>query len=66
MTTLIEMLCSNDVGCSKNSCFALSCIASTPQGHARLLAHPEIDEVVKVLSSLLSSKDEESAWFAAM
>ena len=60
------MLCSNDVGCCKNACFALSCIASTPQGHERLLAHPGIDDVVKVLCTMLTSEDEESVWFAAM
>lgn len=60
------MLGSEDIGCAKNACFALSCIASFQQGHSRLLAHPEIDTIVSILARLLSSTDDELVWFSAM
>lgn len=66
IVSLINMLGSDDIGCTKNSCFALSCIASFPQGHTRLLAHPEIDNIIRILSAILSSHDDELVWFSAM
>lgn len=66
INSLIDMLHSGDSGCCKNACFALSCIASTAQGHRRVLEHNDINSAVEVLCSLLACKDGESVWFASM
>ncbi|XP_066020855.1 uncharacterized protein [Pocillopora verrucosa] len=66
INSLIDMLHSADSGCSKNACFALSCIASLAQGHQRLLNHEKINSIVDILCSLLAASDEECIWFASM
>ena len=53
-------------GCNKNACFALSCIAGSVDGVVRLLQHPTKENILHRLSVLLSTEDEETAWFAAM
>jgi len=60
------MLCCSDPGASKNACFALSCLATNREGHSRLLRNGQSEEVLRVLSELLSSEDSETGWFAAM
>ena len=37
VSLLAKMLCCNDAGASKNACFALSCLATSKEGHTRLL-----------------------------
>ena len=66
ITALAKMLCCSDTGASKNSCFALSCLATNKEGHTRLLRNQHSEEVLKTLAELLSSEDTETGWFAAM
>ena len=66
ISQLSKMLCCNDPGASKNACFALSCIATNKEGHARILKNNQSDEVLRTLSELLSAEDPETGWFAAM
>ena len=37
VSLLAKMLCCSDAGASKNACFALSCLATSKEGHTRLL-----------------------------
>lgn len=60
------MLSCTDTGASKNACFALSCLATNLDGHGRLLNNFHCETVVKTLSQLLSTEDDETGWFAAM
>lgn len=64
------MLCSADEGCSKNACFAIRNISSSSFGQQILIKDPNIDRILKALSTLLrhdeTSYDEETAKFAAM
>ena len=60
------MLESDDGGCNKNACFALSCIAGSTDGVLRLLEHTTKENILRRLSTLLSAPDEETAWFSAM
>lgn len=60
------MLCSSDEGCCKNACFALRNIATKSFGQQRLVQDPNIDRILRTLSTLLMSYDEEIAKFAAM
>ena len=60
------MLASKDSGCGKNACYALSCLASSDQGHKRLLLHTSSDLMLHLLAQQLSNEDGETAWFAAM
>ena len=66
MASLVMMLCSADEGSSKNACFCLRNVAKQPIGQNRLLSNPDIDRILRILSSLLTSPDEETAKFAAM
>ena len=60
------MLCSDDSGSSKNACFAISCLAASPEGHEKLLDNTMCDRVLNTLATLLSDQDFETGWFAAM
>lgn len=60
------MLSCDDTGASKNACFALSCLATNAEGHARLLKNIHSDNILRTLSELLSAEDSETGWFAAM
>lgn len=60
------MLCSPDTGVSKNACFALSCLATSVEGHSRLLANYYVDSVLQQLTERLMAEDSETGWFAAM
>eukprot|EP00795_Rhopilema_esculentum_P010679 gene10679-19434_t len=60
------MLGSEDGGCNKNACFALSCIAGSTDGISKLLTHEVREEMLQRLATLLSTEDDETAWFAAM
>lgn len=60
------MLCCEDTGASKNACFALSCLATNPEGHSRILNNLHSDDVINTLTLLLNAEDSETGWFAAM
>ena len=60
------MLCNSDEGCSKNACFALRNMATNTLGQKMLINCPDIDRILKTLSILLMSHDEEIAKFAAV
>ena len=66
MRKLTEMLGTEDVGCNKNACFALSCIAGSTDGVSKLLTHEAREGMLQRLAALLSTEDDETAWFAAM
>ncbi len=64
------MLIKGDMGSAKNSCFAVSCLASdgvaTDSGE-RVFANSHFAEVASRLMKLITNdEDEEAAWFAAM
>lgn len=60
------MLRTSDLGASKNACFALSCLASSNDGHARLVGNSDFYHLLSVTSELLHAEDSETGWFAAM
>lgn len=66
VSCLAKMLSCDDTGASKNACFALSCLATSSDGHARLLSNVHSDEILKTLAELLNAEDNETGWFAAM
>ncbi|GCB72725.1 fibronectin type III domain containing protein 3C1-like [Scyliorhinus torazame] len=66
ITALEKMMANGDTGGSKNACFALSCLATDKDGHAHILMNPVFPEILNTLCVLLESKEQESAWFAAM
>uniref|UniRef100_UPI00398ECDED phosphatidylinositol phosphatase PTPRQ n=1 Tax=Pristiophorus japonicus TaxID=55135 RepID=UPI00398ECDED len=66
ITALEKMMANGDTGGSKNACFALSCLATDKDGHAHILMNPIFPEILNTLCVLLESKEQESAWFAAM
>ena len=66
LSKLTAMLESDDGGCNKNACFALSCIAGSTDGVLRLLCHSTKENMLQRLSTLIAAEDEETAWFAAM
>ncbi|XP_038638522.1 uncharacterized protein LOC119955936 [Scyliorhinus canicula] len=66
ITALEKMMATGDTGGSKNACFALSCLATDKDGHAHILMNPVFPEILNTLCVLLESKEQESAWFAAM
>ena len=56
-----------DNGCTKNACYALSCLAANSQAYESIVEHLCFDNLVTVLCRLLNSiKDAETQWFAAM
>ena len=59
------MLCSSDEGCSKNACFAIRNIVTKKFGQERVIKDPNIDRILRTLSTLLMNQDEETAKFAA-
>ncbi len=69
---LINVLCSmveqdKDFGCTKNACFALSCLAVNEQAHTLIMNHSSFNNLVKTLCKLLvNTFDTETQWFAAM
>ncbi|XP_078406464.1 uncharacterized protein LOC144685624 [Cetorhinus maximus] len=63
---LEKMMANGDTGGSKNACFALSCLATDKDGHAHILMNSVFPEILNTLCVLLESKEQESAWFAAM
>ncbi|XP_067868819.1 fibronectin type III domain-containing protein 3B-like isoform X2 [Heterodontus francisci] len=63
---LEKMMANGDTGGSKNACFALSCLATDKDGHAYILMNSSFSEILNTLCILLESKEQESAWFAAM
>ncbi|XP_078082793.1 uncharacterized protein LOC144502565 [Mustelus asterias] len=66
ITALEKMMANGDTGGSKNACFALSCLATDKDGHAHILMNSVFPEILNTLCVLLESKEQESAWFAAM
>ena len=66
ISSLAKMLSCDDTGASKNSCFALSCLATNTEGHTRLLNNIHSEDILRTLASLLNAEDSETGWFAAM
>ncbi len=60
------MLRMSDLGASKNACFALSCLAASADGHARLAASSDFYHLLSATAELLHADDSETGWFAAM
>jgi len=56
-----------DNGCTKNACYALSCLAANQQAHKLVVENPNFADLLAVLCQHLSTiKDPETQWFAAM
>lgn len=56
-----------DNGCTKNACYALSCIAVNQQAHQIIIEHKSFLNLIDILCKLLLTvKDPETQWFAAM
>lgn len=56
-----------DNGCTKNACYALSCLAVNEKAHQITVDHVCFIKLVDTLCKLLISvKDPETQWFAAM
>ena len=56
-----------DNGCTKNACYALSCLAANSQAYETIVEHVFFENLVNVLCRLLISlKDAETQWFSAM
>ena len=56
-----------DNGCTKNACFALSCLAANQQAHQLIVDHSRFETLLGALCELLNKvKDAETQWFAAM
>lgn len=66
--SLVSMIEQNqDFGCTKNACFALSCLAGNETAHLSILNHISFDKLTKSLCHLLVNiSDVETQWFAAM
>ncbi|RNA10445.1 hypothetical protein BpHYR1_001734 [Brachionus plicatilis] len=66
--SLFKMIESNsDNGCTKNSCYALSCLAVNQQAHQIILNNREFNNLITTLCDLLYNvSDPESQWFIAM
>lgn len=56
-----------DNGCTKNSCFALSCLSANRQAYEIIVEHACFIGLLNALCNLLVQvKDVETQWFAAM
>jgi hypothetical protein len=56
-----------DTGCTKNACYALSCLSANQQAHAAIVEHACFPDLLDMLCKLLKTiKDPETQWFAAM
>ena len=56
-----------DNGCTKNACYALSCLAANQSAHKLVIDSPNFANLINVLCRHLTSiKDPETQWFAAM
>lgn len=66
--SLFNMIESNsDNGCTKNSCYALSCLAANQRAHQLIINNENFSDLVNTLCKLLNSvSDSESQWFIAM
>lgn len=66
--SLFEMIERNlDNGCTKNSCYALSCLAANQRIHHLILNNLEFNKLINTLCKLLTNaSDPESQWFIAM
>lgn len=65
LTTMIDQ--NNDFGCTKNACFALSCLAGNDKAHEIIINHDSFEKLMTALCKLLvNTFDAETQWFAAM
>lgn len=65
LSSMIEQNIDN--GCTKNACFALSCLAANQQAHQIIVDHSCFESLLGALCDLLNKvKDAETQWFAAM
>jgi hypothetical protein len=66
--SLYDMIEQNlDTGCTKNACYALSCLSSDQQAHVLITEHDCFNNLLNTLSKiLLTINDPETQWFAAM
>jgi hypothetical protein len=56
-----------DNGCTKNACYAFSCLAANQQAHKIVVEHENFTNLLNILCRLLTTtKDSETQWFAAM
>lgn len=56
-----------DAGCTKNACYALSCLSADEQAHSAITEHKCFLDLVGMLCKLLQTvKDPETQWFSAM
>lgn len=54
-------------GCTKNACFALSCLAANAETNQMIVEHKCFCDLLNVLCKILHGvKDAETQWFAAM
>jgi hypothetical protein len=68
ITTLTIMIEQNhDIGCTKNACFALSCLAANDRAHEIIIKHDSFERLIHSLCKLIvKATDTETQWFAAM
>ena len=72
MSTLISSLAlmieqNQDYGCTKNACFALSCLSVNENAHAAIIKHESFEKLIYCLCKLIVKvTDTETQWFAAM
>ncbi len=65
LSQMIEKNAEN--GCTKNACFALSCLASNAETNHMIVDHRCFFDLLSVLCKLLMTVDDpETQWFAAM
>lgn len=65
LSLMIEKNAEN--GCTKNACFALSCLASNTETNQMIVEHSCFTELLITLCELLITiKDAETQWFTAM
>nr|KAG8540112.1 hypothetical protein GDO81_019818 [Engystomops pustulosus] len=60
------MMSGGDAGGSRNACFALTCLVTSPAGHQHVLKSRHIPGVLDTLCRLLQSPEQDSRWFAAI
>lgn len=54
-------------GCTKNACYALSCLAANQPAHQLVVENSNFSDLLSVLCRHLTTlKDPETQWFAAM
>jgi hypothetical protein len=65
LTVMIEQ--NQDFGCTKNACFALSCLAANENAHDIIIKHDSFEKLITSLCKLIVKvTDTETQWFAAM